>query len=606
MTAANQKAQNSARTWITALTAATACAVAGGLAVPVASAVAAGAPSAPAAAGVAAWQPARQITSPDGLAISVTGISCTAPGDCTADGTQEEILNYYQPPDYEGFVADERDGVWGGTRPIPGLLALNVGGTLTITAPSCASPGNCAVGGTYEDAKSDYLAFVASERNGTWGKAQPIPGLAALATDHNDSVSQVSCGAPGDCTATGTYDVGAEPNTVEDAFHVAEKNGTWAKAEEAPSSWVDQAAGGLACAGPGDCELIGDSVPGGPFAVEEKNGTWGKATPLSGGEYSEVYSLSCTSPGNCVAGGDDFGTATDDDNEAALWRESEGTWAAVQPLPGIAALGEQSGVRLVSCASPTSCAAVGWYNNAGGNEVPFAIDEVDGTWAAPVSLAALAGVVITSNAVNVVVTSLSCGVPGDCTAGGFYANADTQQGWAFLADETGGTWSKVRRVPGVPAGTGLVVGPYYGVPAIDSLVTDVSCTTGGFCGTAGDDVETYNGKVYQAGFLVNKAVQATTTTALRLSAGRVTYGREQLEKLTITVTPRYGGTPAGTVSVKAGSATVCVITLKSRTASCTLAAKRLGPGTYHLVARYAGSALNAGSVSATKNLTIEK
>jgi hypothetical protein len=103
---------------------------------------------------------------------------------------------------------------------------LNVGGTLTITAPSCASPGNCAVGGTYEDGKSDDLAFVASERNGTWGKAQPIPGLAALATDHNDSVSQVSCGAPGDCAATGIYNVGAEPNTVEDAFHVAEKDGT--------------------------------------------------------------------------------------------------------------------------------------------------------------------------------------------------------------------------------------------------------------------------------------------------------------------------------------------------------------------------------------------
>jgi hypothetical protein len=60
------------------------------------------------------------------------------------------------------------------------------------------------------------------------------------------------------------------------------------------------------------------------------------------------------------------------------------------------------------------------------------------------------------------------------------------------------------------------------------------------------------------------------------------------------------------VTLTAGSATVCVITLKSRTASCRLAAKRLRPGTYHLVARYAGSALDGGSASAAKTLTIEK
>jgi len=601
MTAANQKAQNSAGTRIAAVTAATVCAVLAGLAVPTA---ASAVPAVPAAAGVAAWQSARQITSPDGLAISVSGISCTAPGSCTVAGTDEEILNYYDPPDYEGFVMDERDGVWSGMKPVPGLLALNVGGTLTITAPSCASPGNCVVGGSYENGKSDDVAFVASERNGTWGKAEPIPGLAALATDDYDAVSQVSCGAAGDCTATGTYYAGAEPNTVQDAFHVTEKNGSWGKAAKAPSYWTDQVAGGLACTGPGDCDLIGNSELNGPFAVEEKNGVWGAATPLSGGQYSEVDSLSCTSPGNCVAAGDEFGTATDNTNEAALWRESDGTWAAVRPLPGMAALGEQSGVTLVSCASPTSCAATGWYQNAKSDDVPFVISETGGTWAPPVSLAGLAGVVINGNSVNLVVTSLSCSTAGDCTAGGFYSN--TQQGWALLADETGGTWSKARRIPGVPIGSRLTVGYYSGVPALGSVVTEVSCTTGGFCGTAGDDVQSYNGKAYQAGFLVNKAVAVPTATALRLSAGRVRYGREQSEKLTITVTPKSGGTAAGIVRVTTGSVTVCVITLKSRTASCTLAAKRLRPGTYHLVARYTGSALDAGSASAAKNLTIEK
>jgi hypothetical protein len=570
-------------------------------------AAAAGAPAAPAAAGAAAWQQARQMTSPDGLTISVSGISCSAPGDCTADGTYEAILNYYEPPDYEGFVVDQRAGVWGGIKPIPGLLALNVGGTVTVTAPSCPSPGNCAIGGTYTDGKSDQHAFVVSARNGTWGNAQPIPGLAALAAGGSDTVNEVSCGAPGDCAATGTYYTGVGADPIE-PFLATETRGTWGKATEGPSYGTTQIAGDVTCRGPGDCVLFDTSASAAAsFVVEEKNGAWGKATLLPGTGSSDVSSLSCTSPGNCLAGGDYLGGSLTS-SQAAVWRESDGAWSARQLLPGVAApTSDGSAVTLVSCASPTSCAAAGWYDNAKGYGVPFASSETDGTWAAPVSLAGLAGIVINSYSVNLTVTSLSCGAPGDCTAGGYYANGGPLRGWAFLADETGGTWSKARRVPGVPTGPGMVVGPSYDVPAIDSVVTDVSCTTGGFCGATGDDVETYNGKAYQASFLVNRALQAPTTTVLRLSASRVTDGREQSEKLTITVTPKYGGTPAGPVTVRAGSATACVITLtKTRTASCTLTAKRLGPGTYHLVARYAASALDAGSASAAKNLTIEK
>ena len=87
----------------------------------------------------------------------------------------------------------------------------------------------------------------------------------------------------------------------------------------------------------------------------------------------------------------------------------------------------------------------------------------------------------------------------------------------------------------------------------------------------------------------------------------MTYGDEQAERLTVTVIPRYAGTATGTVTVKAGSATVCSIRLKSsRTGSCTLAPKKLGPGTYHLVARYAGSADFTASASGKATLKVVK
>jgi hypothetical protein len=101
-----------------------------------------------------------------------------------------------------------------------------------------------------------------------------------------------------------------------------------------------------------------------------------------------------------------------------------------------------------------------------------------------------------------------------------------------------------------------------------------------------------------------RVARAATKTGLRLSAAEVTYGHEQAEKLTVAVTPRYAGTPAGTVTVSAGTATVCVIALRSRAGRCALSAEELGPGTYALVARYAGGADFTGSASGGKNLTV--
>jgi hypothetical protein len=83
--------------------------------------------------------------------------------------------------------------------------------------------------------------------------------------------------------------------------------------------------------------------------------------------------------------------------------------------------------------------------------------------------------------------------------------------------------------------------------------------------------------------------KAGTAASLALSAGTITYGHEQAERLTAAVAPRYGGVPAGTVMVTAGTATLCRIALKAGKGSCTLAAAKLRPGGYSLVARYPGN-----------------
>src|SRR5262249_56411392 len=95
-----------------------------------------------------------------------------------------------------------------------------------------------------------------------------------------------------------------------------------------------------------------------------------------------------------------------------------------------------------------------------------------------------------------------------------------------------------------------------------------------------------------------------TSTSLSLAAAKVTYGHEQSAKLSVTVTPEAGGIPTGKVTVKAGSASLCTITLGGGTGSCTLAAAKLRPGTYQLTASYGGDNLYNGSTSAQHALTV--
>ena len=54
-------------------------------------------------------------------------------------------------------------GTWHTAIEVPGTGALNKGGFARVASVSCASAGNCAAGGAYEDGSANTQAFVASE-----------------------------------------------------------------------------------------------------------------------------------------------------------------------------------------------------------------------------------------------------------------------------------------------------------------------------------------------------------------------------------------------------------------------------------------------------------
>jgi hypothetical protein len=101
--------------------------------------------------------------------------------------------------------------------------------------------------------------------------------------------------------------------------------------------------------------------------------------------------------------------------------------------------------------------------------------------------------------------------------------------------------------------------------------------------------------------------RATTTTILELSRAKVTYGDEQVGRLSVIVSSGYTGTaPTGTVAVKRRNTMLCVITLSAGQGSCPLPSKTLGAGTDRLVATYSGDTTFTGSPSAPKALTVAK
>jgi hypothetical protein len=93
----------------------------------------------------------------------------------------------------------------------------------------------------------------------------------------------------------------------------------------------------------------------------------------------------------------------------------------------------------------------------------------------------------------------------------------------------------------------------------------------------------------------------------RLANAKLAYGDEQVEHLSVTVSPQYSGTtPTGKVTITESTTVLYVITLSGAKGSCTFSAKKLPAGRHAFVATYGGSTNCKGSTSAKETLTVAK
>jgi hypothetical protein len=336
------------------------------------------------------WGTARPVPGTSGLGVQWS-VACGAPGHCAAAGNHSGAV----------YLASEDDGRWSTAEKVPGLAALNRGGNAAINALSCGAAGSCSAGGSYVDGSGHTQAFVVSQAGGTWRAAQEVPGLAALNKGGYASLSALSCASAGHCTGGGLY---TDASGGQQAFVVTQGGSGWAAATALP---------GL--------------------------------VSLNKGKYAQVSAISCPSATDCAAGG--IYTDGGYNNTAFVVSEKSGTWQKPLRLAGINGLspGPSVGIDQISCSSPGDCGAGGFYTDANGSQQAFVAGESNGRWSSGL---AVPGTVKPNTGRSALTASVSCRAPGRCLAGGLYTLVSGHS-VVFVVSEVNGVWSQATTVGGI-------------------------------------------------------------------------------------------------------------------------------------------------------------
>jgi hypothetical protein len=258
-------------------------------------------------------QPQKVAGVPAGASTFLDAVACASTGNCVVTGEYGSAKG--KPA---AFVVADRSGHWGSAQAIPGLAALGASATPDPTTVSCPSAGNCTIAGTYTQGHGT-LAFAVSEHGGTWSKAVAVPGLKKLLGGLSVEQVRLSCSAAGSCLA-GSYYPLRSGHQHEATWIASEKNGKWGNAEHVPgiatiSKGGDSGVESLSCGAPGYCAVVGYYTPTAPaqftqrqgFVATEVGGAWHKAEAvpglkaLSGGRHSELTSVSCRQRAACSA-----------------------------------------------------------------------------------------------------------------------------------------------------------------------------------------------------------------------------------------------------------------------------------------------------------------
>lgn len=392
------------------------------------------------------WLPAQEIAGNLNVGNSsrAESISCSSPGNCAVSGHFKDSFGFLQ-----AYVASEANFVW--AAPIEVGAVMNTGGQGSLTSVSCGGDGNCAaVGWVMVNAVNsyDFQSLVITEVNGVWGS--PLEVATVINTDVYGYMNSVSCATSSNCTAAGVF----ADDSGDQSFVIPLVNGAWGSPLPIVEGLNTDGSGyptQISCTTNTSCTVVGEiqqySTGGDQaFAVNGTNGVWGTGTLLADvlniGQDASASSVSCTSPGNCVAGGyysesiivpglrhahaqlhsRTVSHAVSPHNQKSNYQafvavQSNGVWASAFPVAASLNTGYDAQVNTVSCVDASNCVASGYYTDSSENSQVFASSEVAGVWSAATQLVGVQNV----NGDADTYTS-SCSLDGYCVIGGVYAD----------------------------------------------------------------------------------------------------------------------------------------------------------------------------------------
>jgi len=290
---------------------------------------------------------------------------------------------------------------------------------------SCSAPGACTAVGDYVNSSGEFVPL-AMRWNGTAWERQVAPAGGTTAT----FLFAVSCPSAAYCLAVGQNET---PGTLPSPTPFAEQwNGTrWSILPGLPRASTGFLYG-VSCLSPRSCEVVGDKAAA-LLAARWNGKSWAMqavSLPTSGATEGDLSAISCSSVTHCAAVGAD-GTTDSAYPIVAAWNGKSWT-TATAPLPKGAANPPEVVLSAVSCGSASSCTALG-SSTAAGNATYYSASGSGTRWQN-------APVIAPKGATGPALNGISCvaGTAAWCMGVGLYsadgktlALAERWNGWAW-------------------------------------------------------------------------------------------------------------------------------------------------------------------------------